>query len=138
MMIGIALLMALAAPPGCTEATEDVPPMCPSRLPAIKAISIERTGRADTRAEDEALECGKFRPTTAEVRGFLRYAGRVDPRAADATLDRSPCFAAGKVAFMDGSVGAFRIEQYRVGTLRIGKRELLLFCEACQCEPFIW
>ncbi|MDO7840890.1 hypothetical protein [Sphingomonas immobilis] len=131
------LLLALAgAHPSCTEGTEEVPPLCPANIPAIRAVIVERSGKGDHIEDDERLDCSSFRLSAPEVRRYFRDARRVNPQAADATLDRSPCYVAGRVTFANGQTGKWRIEQYKVGRLTIGKRSLLLYAPDAG-EPFI-
>lgn len=98
---------------------------------------IEHNG---IKAYEEApynLDCSKFQLTQEQVRQFLSKARQTDPQAADATLDRSPCRASGRVLFVDGSVGTWEIEQLRVGTLSLPDgSEMMLFCRRCR-GPFI-
>ncbi len=136
-MVGL-LLAALAAHGACTVGTEQVPPLCASRLPAIRTLVVSRVGHRAYAEDGDRISCGSFRPSAAQVRRFLMTAKRVDPVAADATLDRSPCQASGTITFTDGSRGRWTIEQLRVGTLIRGRSRLLLFCADCRTLPFRW
>lgn len=132
------MLMALAAHGGCTVGTEDMPPLCPTGLPAVRRIVIERAGYRAYREDGDRVACATFKPTATQVKRFFATAKTVDQGAADATLDRSPCQASGTITFVDGSKGRWTIEQLRVGMLTRGRTRTLLFCKACRTRPFIW
>ncbi len=138
-MVAFTLVALASATTACTPGSEYEPPVCPIRLPAIAALAIERTGAQAYREPGGPASCSSFRPTSDQIKAFLAKAGSVDPQAADATLDRSPCFASGRVRFADGRVARWRAEQLRVGTLAFpGRAEMLLYCRTCRAKPFRW
>lgn len=138
MVTGLVALALAAAHSGCTRGSESEPPLCPARLPAIRSLTVDRTG-VRAYPEPDTPSCAGFRPSAAQVRRFLAAAGTTDAQSADATLDRSPCQASGRVTFADGRSGRWTIEQLRVGTLTLpGRPPLLLYCRGCRERPFAW
>ena len=139
MVIVLILAAALAAHDGCTRGTEEVPPLCPTHLSAIRSITIEQTGVREYQEPDGPVSCAGFRPTRAQVRRFLTQARTTDAQSADATLDRSPCQTQGRVRYTDGRVANWTIEQLRVGTLNFaGRPPMLIYCSGCRERPFVW
>ena len=136
-MVGVAL-MAMALSAGqCTKGTEFEPPLCPTHFPAIVGLSIERTAGMRYHEEGGPRTCRDFRPSAAQVRRFLSTAGTTDAESADATLDRSPCYASGRVTFSNGRSARWTIEQYGVGTLDWPSgKQVLLYCDRCRQPPF--
>ncbi len=133
----LSLLASAAA--RCTPGSEYEPPLCPTHLPAVAAIAIDRTGAQAYREPDGPASCSSFRPTPGQIKTFLAQAGSVEPQAADATLDRSPCYASGQVRFADGRIARWTVEQLRVGTLSLpGRPQMLLYCRGCRARPFKW
>jgi len=133
------ILAALVAQIGCTPGTENEPPLCPTRLPAIRSITIEETGVRLYPDPDGPASCAGFRPTRAQVRRYLMRALTTDAMSAHATLDRSPCQANGRVRLADGRVARWTIELYRVGRLDFpGQPSMLLYCPQCRERPFVW
>ncbi len=138
MVIGFILGAALASATSCTKGSEFEPPLCPTHLPPIAALTIERVGARAYPETDGQPPCARFRPSRAQIVKFLTSARTTDPQSADATLDRSPCYASGTARFANGSVGRWRVEQLRAGTLDLPRREtMLLYCKECRERPFI-
>lgn len=134
------LLLALASPAqaGCTRGTEAEPPLCPTHLPALRSVTITATGARAYAEPDGPRSCAPFRPSMTQVRRFLVIARTTDARSADATLDRSPCFAGGVARFADRRTAVWRIEQLGMGTLTFaGRPPMLLYCRTCRARPFI-
>lgn len=130
-------ILALAA--HCTSGSEYEPPVCSTHLPVVVSIAIDRTGARAYQEADGPASCVSFRPTLGQIKDFVSQAGVVNPQAADATLDRSPCYASGRLRFADGRVAQWHVEQLRVGKLSIaGHPEMLLYCRACRTKPFSW
>lgn len=139
MVSALLLAAALGGASGCTPGSEYEPPLCPTRLPAIRSLTIERTGQRAYAEPDGPRSCRAFRPSQAQVRRFLTRAGTTDAASADATLDRSPCQASGRVRFADGRTARWSVEMFRVGTLRFaGRPPMLLYCRGCRERPFAW
>jgi hypothetical protein len=135
-MVIVALLLTAA---GCTAGTEYTPPLCPTGLPAIRSITIERSGYAAGPVGDPSIRCSTFRPTPAQVRAYLTKARRVpDFRSADATIDMVPCRARGSVTFANGRRGKWEVEQARFGNIVVpGRSKMLLYTVARLGRPFI-
>ena len=138
MVIGLLLGMALAHAPACTKGTEFEPPLCSTHLPAIAGITIERIGARAYPESDGQPPCVRFRPSRAQIVHYLSKARTIDSQSADATRDRSPCYASGLVRYADGKKARWRIEQLGVGTLQLpGREAMLLYCKECSSPPFI-
>lgn len=139
MVSALILALAMAADTHCTHGGEDEPPLCPTHLPAISAVTIEQTGARAYAESGGPASCAVFRPTRAQVRRYLTEARSTDAQSADATLDRSPCYSSGQVRFADGRAGRWKIEQLRVGSLVLtGRQPMLLYCRTCRMRPFVW
>lgn len=138
MVIGLILGMALASASGCTKGSEYEPPLCPAHLSTIAALTVERIGARAYLETDGQPPCTRFRPSRAQIVHFLTNARTTDAQSADATLDRSPCYASGTAHFTNGSTGRWRIEQLGVGMLDLpGRETMLLYCKSCRVTPFI-
>lgn len=135
-MVILALLLAAG---GCSTGTEQTPPLCPTGLPAIRSVTVERSGYAVTPVRDPAIRCSTFRPTAAQVRVWLTRAKRVpDFQSADATIDMVPCRARGTVRFANGGRGRWEVEQARFGNVTVaGRPKMLLYTPAPMGRPFL-
>lgn len=135
------LFLALAAQPlagGCTQAAEDEPVLCPLRLPAPRAIVVEKTAQQAWQEKVQPVSCRSFVVTAATVGQYLRRARRTDAQSVHFTLAESPCYASGRVRFADGRVAQWRIDQFAIGKLRFGDgKSVVLYCPACRGKPFI-
>ncbi len=134
-MVILSLLLAAA---GCTAGTEMKPPLCPTGLPAIRSVTVERSGYAATPVRDPAIRCSMFRPTAAQIRAYLVTARRVpDFQSADATIDMAPCRARGMVRFVNGKRGRWEVEQARFGNITVaGRPKMLLYNTTRLGRPF--
>ena len=132
------ILSLLLAATGCSAGTEQMPPLCPTGLPAIHSLTVERSGYAASPSGDPRPNCSAFRPTPAQVRAYLMKAKRVpDFQAADATIDMVPCRARGTVTFADGRRGRWEVEQARFGNIVVvGRSKMLLYTTARLGRPF--
>lgn len=136
-MVILAVLLAQALPVGCSQAAEDEPVLCLSRLPAIRSIVVERTGQEAWREKAQRPDCRQFAPTPAQMRIYFSRARKTDVQSVHFALAESPCFASGRVTFRGGQVGRWRVDQFRIAHLFIGqRREMLLYCADCQYRPF--
>lgn len=135
-MVILSLLMVAA---GCTTGTELSPPLCPTRLPAIRSVAVTRSGYAVGPVTDPSMRCSTFRPTVAQIRAYLTQAKRVpDIQSADATIDMVLCRARGTVRFADGRRGEWEVEQARFGNVTVsGRPEMLLYTTARLGWPFL-
>jgi hypothetical protein len=132
-------LLLLAAVAGCSIGSEEMPPLCPTNLPAIRSVVVERSGYSATSARYPGLPCAKFRPTAAQVRVYLEKARRVpDYQSADATIVMVPCRARGTVTFKNGRRGIWEIEQARFGNIKVkGYPTMLLYTDVKIGRPFL-
>ncbi len=138
MIESMLLAAALATTPTpCSSGSEYNPPLCPIDLPGIRTIAIQRNGAAAYPDKSGSASCAGFKLSRAQVARYLSHASSTDRASADATLDRSPCFASGEVSFADGQRAAWKIEQFGVGTIDWpAGRTTLLYCQACTFPPF--
>jgi len=128
-----ALLLAAGA---CTPGGEFVPRLCPTGLPPVAEVVVERQGIARWSPSDEP-PCATFQPGAAEVRRFFRHARAADPREVHFTLPESACVAAGRVRFADGSTGTWQVERFGLGWLdRPGRARVTLYCVRCRARPW--
>lgn len=129
-----ALVLCLAATTGCIaagatcrEATEFVPRLCPSGLPAVAALKVEWP-RA----------CASFALGPRGARRFFARAWKLDDPRGEGAVERSPCTADGTLRLADGRTAKWRIEQIGTATLvfdATGER-LTLLCPECHFAPF--
>jgi hypothetical protein len=121
----------------CQPPSEFVPRLCTLSLPAIRSIVVELNARASAVDAVAFSECARFILSPRDVRRFFALARRVDDPHPEHALDRGPCYAEGRVAFVDGREGRWRIEQIGSGTLSIGGAQLMaLMCVHCNWPPF--
>ena len=131
------IAVLLAAATACTPGAEFRPRTCPTHLPPIAELVVERQGLARWQ-DPESSSCATFRPSAANVRRFFRLAGEADPHEVHMTLPESPCAATGRVRFADGSTGTWQVERYGLGWLdRPGKARVVLYCRRCRSRPWI-
>ena len=132
------ILSFLMIASGCSTGTEQTPPLCPTGLPTIRSVTVKRSGYSATPTNDPRLRCSAFRPTSAQVRAYLRKAKRVpDYQSADATIDMVPCRARGTVTFADGRRGRWEVEQARFGNVVVaGRPKMLLYTVEKLGKPF--
>lgn len=133
----LGLAIAFAASGGCTAGGEFAPALCPTGLAPRVEIRIGKTGARAPGGTDDRRNCAAFRPSVAQIKTYLRKAGKTDPASADATIDNSPCYAYGKVRFADGRRADWRIKQAGFGTLSFARGgRMLLYCPTCRW-PFL-
>lgn len=121
----------------CSPPAEFQPALCPLRLPAISSIRIEENGAKSPAEEETALDCSSFRLTPRAVRRYLTRARTANEDDAHHTLDWSPCYASGTVAFVDGRSGRWSVTQSGIGSLVIeGGASWFLYCPSCRHSPF--
>lgn len=135
-MIILSFLLATA---GCSTGTEQMPPLCPTDLPAIRSLTVVLSGYSATPARGATFRCSEFRPTAVQVRTYLKRAKRVpDYQSADATIDMVPCRARGTVTFVDGRHGRWEVEQARFGNVIVeGRSKMLLYTTVRLGRPFL-
>lgn len=124
----------------CTEASEHVPALCPTGLPRIAAVDIEKNGEKSPIENDPTVECSAFKITPKGVQLFFEKALETDARGANHTLKWSPCSASGKLTFTDGRKANWYVSQFQKGELDIDGEEkrMYLYCPDCKYSPFIW
>lgn len=121
----------------CSPPTEFQPALCPLRLPTISSVRIEENGAKSPAGEEVALDCSSFRLTPRAVRRYLTRARAANEDDAHHTLDWSPCYASGTVAFADGRSGRWSVTQSGIGSLAIqGGTSWFLYCPDCRRHPF--
>lgn len=135
----MAIFALLLAGAGCSTGTEQIPPLCPTGLPAIRSVTVERLGYSAGKVRDPAFRCADFRPSATQIRRYLEKARRVpDYQSADATIDMVPCRARGTVRFADGRTGRWEVEQARFGNITVtGRPKMLLYTIARLGRPFL-
>jgi hypothetical protein len=100
-------------------------------------VVIAENGAGSLPAPDPALRCERFVLSERQVRRYFQEARQVPRGAGHATLDWSPCHAAGSLVFKDGRSARWSISAYRVGSLiPEGQAELVLYCPSCDWRPF--
>lgn len=135
MMFGLAVM--LWAMTGCTPGGEFEPRLCPTRLPTVTAVQIERDGIARWQETDGEPRCAGFRPTPADIRRFLAHAGSADPHDVHMTLPESPCVTRGRVRFVGGGSGRWQVDRAGNGLIdRPGRARITLYCRRCRSRPW--
>lgn len=124
----------------CTTATEYQPVLCRIKLPRIADIEIEENGARSTLADDQNLDCSRFKLDAISVRRYFTKALQVkNEEDAHHTLDWLPCYASGTMRFTDGRKARWGINQSQTGSLVLdGKSEMFLYCPDCKFKPFLW
>ena len=121
----------------CTKGTEFEPPLCPLVLPEIVEITILENAMKSAAETDPAISCADFLLTGPAIRRFLALAKLTNANDAHHTLDWSPCYATGELRLSDGRAAKWRFDQYRSGTIAIGKDpEMVVYCPKCRFKPF--
>ena len=130
---------ASAATKHCTSGSEFEPPLCPLHLPKISKVTIVENASKSPAEQDKSVVCESFFVKESHVRRFFAKAKSTHENDAHRTLDWSPCYAAGKLNFSDGSSGEWSIDQFRQGALvtEDGKKTVL-YCPDCKFKPFQW
>ena len=131
-----------AAAPGCTQATEDMPALCPAALPAIRKVVVERNGQTAWKETNPPTSCRHFTLTPHQVCAYFAQARLTDHRSVHYTLPESPCYASGKITFADGRTGQWTIEQFAIATLTFNGGDtshepITLYCPTCTKPPFM-
>ncbi len=135
--------MVAEAAAQCTKGSEFEPPLCPLILPTIASITVEQNAAESSveqsAAADATVDCKRFRLTPAQVRRYLSLARATTASDAHYTLDVSPCYASGTLAFKDGRTGRWRLDMLRTGSITIGDAEpVVTYCPRCKYKPFDW
>lgn len=114
-----------------------MPPLCPLALPAIAKITITENGAKSPAEKDPAVTCADFSVQGELVRRYLSLAQVTNENDAHHTLDWSPCYASGRIVFIDGSAGTWTLSQSRTGWLTTaGEKTMVLYCPQCTFKPF--
>lgn len=123
----------------CTKGSEFEPPLCPLILPKISQITIQENAAKSPVEKDPAVSCANFVLSISQVRRYFQQAKTTNENDAHYTLDWSPCYASGEIAFSDGSRGSWSINQFRGGALFLeGRDKTVLHCPKCKFKPFQW
>ncbi|WP_458095905.1 hypothetical protein [Roseomonas sp. WA12] len=129
-------MTVLAAAGSCTAGDEFEPPLCPTGLPPVTSVRIEKQGVAIWTDPDGA-SCRGFRLSERQVRRFFRNARQAEAAAVHYTLPESPCSVLGRVMFADGSAGSWRLDRFGLGWLdRAGSGRMVLYCRGCRTAPW--
>ena len=135
-MKGLALLPVLflmGCASVCTSGSEFEPPLCPAHVPQIATLSIIQTGQGVS----DDMSCKEFTPTEIEVRRFLTQAQETTANGVHYTLPELPCFAAGKMVFMDGRKAEWSVRPLNLGSIVLTDgTEKILYCPDCNFGPF--
>lgn len=143
LLVAAVLVLAGAsctAPKKCTEATEYVPVLCPTGLPGIASVEIQKNGVKSSIENDPKVNCSAFMMSPRGVQTFFEKSLETDERGANHTLDWSPCYASGRLTFTNGRKATWHVSQYQKGELDIDGEEkrMYLYCPDCKYSPFIW
>ena len=131
----VALLALALVTSGCRMLDENGATLCPARLPPVRGVVVEQTGRE--RWHEPGVDCGDFRPTSRDLRRYLARAERTDPGSLHHALPESPCIATGRVGLGAGRRGRFRIDRFGNMRLTIGRGfPILLYCADCRFGGF--
>lgn len=124
---------------GCVTATEFAPRLCPTQLPVVRSVRVEKQGQRSAGPAEPLVDCSKFRLSPKLVRRYFARAQRVADDRGEAAVDRGPCDAEGTLRFADGTRAHWRIEQVGTATLLRsgGTQPILLYCTRCRFRPFI-
>lgn len=123
---------------GCLEATATDPRLCPTDLPAVRGVQIDKQGQPGSGAGEPLVDCRRFVLSPALVRRYFARALRVEDNRGEQAVDRGPCWASGSLRFADGTQAQWFIEQVGTATvLREGSSErITLYCTHCRFAPF--
>jgi hypothetical protein len=134
LLLAAPLLLA-AQLPGAARAEPS-----PAWLPAaVAAVSITANGARgnDVSGDETAAMCSRFRLQLRDVRAYFARAQPVDARAYHHDLEMSRCHAEGRVAFVNGQRGRWRIDQERRSLVLLpGRVPILLYCPRCTTPAF--
>lgn len=138
-LFSFAVSTSCTAESNCTPGSEFEPPLCPLHLPKITKVTILENAAKSPAETDPSVSCASFHLTEAQVRRYFANAKMTTAHDAHYTLDWSPCYASGEIAFSDGRKGQWSIDQFRSGSLAInGAERIVLYCPKCQFKPFLW
>ena len=137
-MLPIALAMLHLSLGQCSQAEEGEPLLCPTKLPVVRSITVEKSARQAWEEKTQPVSCRSFVLTAPVMRAYLRRAKRTDAQSVHYLLAESPCYATGQVRFADGRTARWRVDQFSVGELAFsGREKIRLYCPACRMKPFV-
>ena len=137
MLISFALALLFPAADGCREVDEFGLRLCPARLPARRWVTVDGSGRKAWKETVQPTDCTNFRPRVADVRRYLARARRTDRGSVHAALPESPCYATGRIAFTDGRVATYRVDQFSIMWIAMPRApEVILYCADCRFGGF--
>lgn len=136
-LIGFAAVLAIGsaaheatAAPSPDDGTR--PAITAHRLPAVRWVVIERNaGKAA--AAPAAADCSRFVLTQARVAGLIRRARQISEWDYHHTIDWLPCFAGGRLGFVDGRSAHWSVGEGGGISLRFDDGAAVhLYCADCR------
>lgn len=117
---------------GIDDGTE--PLRTPTHLPEVRWVVIESNGQRNTQTSSEPMDCSRFIVSQREVASFLRRSGAVSGRDYMEILNWTPCYATGKVGFVDGRTARWFIRLGHSGWVAPDNAEhrIYLYCPECR------
>lgn len=134
-LVGIVLLSIVLSgcSTACTSGSEFEPPLCPSHIPEIQKVVIEKTGQSLSGwPQAETTECKDFTPTEGEVWSYLKQARETTAQGVHYTLPESPCFASGTLVFSNRDKAIWTMKGLGLGSVIFPDgAEKILYCPDC-------
>lgn len=119
-----------AASPSANNGTEPV--TRPNGLATARWIVIEENA-AKARSAASRVDCSSFVLRQARAAQHLAQARRIDRHDFNHMITWLPCYAAGRVGFLDGRQASWSIREDGAAWLQFdGGREMFLYCPRCR------
>ncbi|HET8708390.1 MAG TPA: hypothetical protein VFM46_18930, partial [Pseudomonadales bacterium] len=114
LLISTIFTLNCSAKPACTKGSEFEPPLCVSPYTQVDTVTIKINGDSKTKDAETAVQCKSFLLDADKLKLYFSKARLTNENDAHHTLDWSPCFASGEIAFSNGQVATREINQFRV------------------------
>ncbi|WP_263140766.1 hypothetical protein [Pseudomonas sp. RIT-PI-AD] len=144
-MVRLIALFGASLLAACVSAQDDAlddgtePSLKPAGLAAVQRLEITQNAARAKGPESDQADCSGFVVDEAAVRRFFDKTQAVEADDYWHTLDWSPCYASGKVEFVDGSKAVWSLHQLQAGSVVFEDgRETYLYCPECRWKPFVW
>ena len=125
---------------GEEDFTDDTITLCPSSLPPIKTIHVERYSESKEGAGEP--DCSTFRPDAATVRRYFSKARQISDQEWMHKLTWIACEASGSMTLQDGRTARWGLSPNRSAGISIeGEpyQEYFFFCSKADCGfPPFW
>ena len=125
---------------GEEDFTDDTITLCPSSLPPIKTIHVERYSESKEGAGEP--DCSTFRPDAATVRRYFSRAQQISRREWMHEITMVTCNASGTMTLQDGRKAEWGLRPSRSARVSIeGEpyQEYFFFCSKADCGfPPFW